>query len=98
MTGTASTACFVCLSQAPTNLLQSKYALDFGQVFANLSSRPRALPPQSREKLEKAARTLLQEADKVLATPNGGGKFKMMRVAQKRDCEQFLEILGHLVQ
>jgi len=98
MTGEAATACFVCLSQAPVNLLQSKYALDFGEVFANLSLRPRALPPQSREKLEKATRKLLQEAEKVLATPNGGGKYKMMRVAQKRDCEQLLEILDHLMQ
>merc|ERR1712039_1152807 len=29
MTGNALTACFVCLSQAPANTMQSKYALDF---------------------------------------------------------------------
>ncbi|KAK3234898.1 hypothetical protein CYMTET_54874 [Cymbomonas tetramitiformis] len=65
MTGTASTACFVCLSQAPANLSQSKYALDFGEVFANLSMRPEARPREPRKKLVRATRELLQEAEKV---------------------------------
>ena len=34
MTGDAATACFVCLSQAPNNLMQSKFALDFGEAVA----------------------------------------------------------------
>jgi hypothetical protein len=32
----------------------------------------------------------------VLSTPSGGGKFKGMRVAQKRDCEQTLALLKRL--
>ena len=41
MTGHALTAIFVCLSQAPDNCAQSKYALDFGEVFSHLAVRPR---------------------------------------------------------
>lgn len=96
MTGTAATACFVCLSQAPANLQQSKFALDFGEVFARLSSRPTPQPAVPRSKLEKDARALLLEAERVLATPQQGGKFKIVRMAQKRDCEQLLELFGLL--
>jgi hypothetical protein len=96
MVGSAATACFVCLSQAPDNLQQSKHALDFGAVFAKLSTKPKAQPAQSRKKLEKAARTLLEEAERVLANQNSKSNFRMMRVAQKRDCEQLLAILERL--
>ena len=40
MSGEALTACFVCMSQAPDNVMQSKIALDFGEVFAKLNPRP----------------------------------------------------------
>merc|ERR1740121_10121 len=46
ITGHALTACFVCLSQAPDNTLQSKYALDFGEVFAQLCFRSRRCDPE----------------------------------------------------
>jgi len=98
MTGTASTACFVCMSQAPNNLMQSKIALDFGEAFAMLSAAPQAQPAKSRNAIETAARKLLQEAEKVLATPSQGGKYKVMREGQKRDCEQILAILERLGQ
>ena len=67
MTGDASTACFVCLSQAPANLMQSKIALDFGEVFAKLSNKPLQTRPQPFSKLVKQASGLLREADKVLS-------------------------------
>ena len=38
--GDAASACFVCLSQAPDNLTQSKYALEFGEVFGRLVAQP----------------------------------------------------------
>ena len=96
MMGDAATACFICLSQAPDNLTQSKYACEFGEVFAKLTMQPRRVPQVSRSKIEKEAAALLKEADKVLSTPSGGGKFKGMRVAQKRDCEQTLALLKRL--
>ena len=93
MSGDASTACFVCLSQAPDNLMQSKFALDFGEVFAKLSTRPRQVEPQTRAKLVSSATKLHGEARKVLSG-GGGGKYKMMRIAQLRDSEQQLALLG----
>ena len=93
LSGTASTACFVCLSQAPDNLTQSKFALDFGETFAMLSTRPQRTKPTPRAKLAKPAEKLLGEAEAVLAR-GGGGKFRAMREAQKRDCEQLLATLA----
>ena len=95
MSGEALTACFVCMSQAPDNLTQSKYALEFGEVFAKLVVSPRLVKPVARMKIEKEATALLKEADGVLRG-GGGGKFKSMRVAQKFDCEQTLALLRRL--
>ena len=95
MMGTAATACFVCLSQAPDNLMQSKFALDFGEVFAKLSSRPREVEPEKRARLVSSVNKLQSEARKVLSG-GGGGKYKMMRIAQLRDCEQQLALIGRL--
>ena len=95
MSGEASTACFVCLSQAPDNLMQSKFALDFGEVFARLSPKaPRPMKPVPRAKLVQAASAMLAEAQKVLGSAGGGGRYKMVRIAQLRDAEQQLSLLG----
>ena len=96
MMGDAATACFVCLSQAPDNLTQSKFALEFGEVFAKLLAQPVVVRPVARLKIEMDAKALLQEATKVLSTPSQGGKFACMRVAQKSDCEQTLALLQRL--
>ena len=37
LTGDALTARFVCVSQAPDNVMQSKIALEFGEVFSKLT-------------------------------------------------------------
>ena len=37
LTGDALTALFVCVSQAPDNVMQSKIALEFGEVFSKLT-------------------------------------------------------------
>jgi hypothetical protein len=97
MIGDAATACFVCLSQAPDNLTQSKYALEFGEVFSKLVTIPRRLPAVPRANIEKEVVALLKEAKKVLATPSGGGKVKSLREAQVRDCEQMLALLKMLI-
>mmetsp|Transcript_47838 Transcript_47838/g.144696 ORF Transcript_47838/g.144696 Transcript_47838/m.144696 type:complete len:348 (-) Transcript_47838:2931-3974(-) len=93
MTGHASTACFVCLSQTPDNLTQSKFALDFGEVFAKLSTKPRPAKARSRTKLVKSSAALLREAERMLSNPGGGGSYRVMRQAQKRDCQQQLDLL-----
>lgn len=95
MTGRASTACFVCVSQAPDNLGQSKFALDFGEAFSNLSPRPSPVKPEPRKKLLQAAENMLAEAERVLAR-GGGGKFRFVREAQKRDAEQQIALLAQL--
>ena len=82
------------LSQAPDNLMQSKIALDFGEAFAKLAPRPRAVKPMPRGKLVKDATSLHAEAKAVLGSGNGGGKYRMMRIAQQRASEQELNILS----
>jgi hypothetical protein len=94
MTGDAATACFVTLSQAPDNLMQSKFALDFCEVFAKLRTRPRQVKPLPRAKLVKEANQLHDEAKAVLGSKGGGGRYRMMRIAQTRDAEQQLELLA----
>ena len=96
LVGDAATACFVCLSQAPDNLTQSKFALEFGETFAKLVTNPVRVKPVPRAEIEKAASALLREATKVLGTPSRGGKFAAMRVAQKNDCEQTLALMRRL--
>jgi hypothetical protein len=96
LVGDAATACFVCLSQAPDNYTQSKFALEFGETFAKLVTSPVRVKPVPRAKIEKAAAALLREATAVLGTPSRGGKFAAMRVAQKNDCEQTLALMRRL--
>ncbi len=91
------TACFVCLSQAPDNLTQSKYALMFGEIFSQLNwQSPVPVKP------EKVEGHLKAEAEKLLASANAAlekknvGNFGAMRLAQKRDSEQLLGILAML--
>ena len=64
LTGDALTALFVCVSQAPDNAMESKIALDFGEVFSNLTMA------RKRQKAEARA-TLLKEllAKKAQTTP-----------------------------
>merc|ERR1719482_277436 len=59
LTGSAYTAIIVCLSQAPDNLTQSKFALDFGEVFSHLPS------PQPERQPAVARATFIQKVDKL---------------------------------
>ena len=96
MMGDAATACFVCLSQAPDNLTQSKFALEFGRSLPSCSLSRVVVHPVPRQKIRRMQTALLQEASNVLSTPSQGGKFASMRMAQKRDCEQTLALLQRL--
>ena len=59
-------------------------------------TNPVRVKPVPRAKIEKEASALLSEATKVLSTPNQGGKFAGMRLAQKNDCEQTLALMQRL--
>ena len=75
--------------------LQSKIALDFGEVFAKLNPKPpRQAAAVKRAKLVAEASSLNKEATNVLRGAGGGGRYKMMRIAQAADSKQQLEILG----
>jgi len=96
LTGEAMTACFVCVSQAPDNLTQTKFALDFGEVFAQLSpSSGRAVPLSPLEALAANARKTVETSKAALAK-GSGGKYAMMREGQVMDGQQFLGILEKL--
>ena len=81
--------------RARRRALQSKIALDFGEVFAKLNPRPpRQAAAVKRAKLVAEASSLNKEATNVLRGAGGGGRYKMMRIAQAADSKQQLEILG----
>jgi hypothetical protein len=97
MTGSALTAIFVCLSQAPANAQASKFSLEFGEVFTQLEIKKKPMPKESRSKLAKRAVELLAESEEALGV--GGKKrqqdrFTAMRQAQARDCRYMLEALA----
>ena len=91
MTGHALTAIFVCLSQAPDNTAQSKFALDFGEVFAQLAVRPRQRPFEPIAAIVKRNQAQLKEAE---ARCGGTDKYAVIRAAQVKRCTQLLAILG----
>ena len=95
VTGTAISAIFVCLSQAPSNTMQSSIALDFGRTFSMLGLRPRVRPDVkvSRVRMQTAA-TLA--AAKAAVERGGRSKYIPKRQAQVRDCEQRLAVLRRL--
>ena len=90
MTGHALTAIFVCLSQAPDNCAQSKYALDFGEVFSHLAVRPRRQPAEPIAEIVRRNKAQLREAEARLG---GTDKYAMIRAAQVKRCTQLLAIL-----
>ena len=90
MTGHALTAIFVCLSQAPDNCAQSKYALDFGEVFSHLAVRPRRQPAEPIAEIVRWNKAQLREAEARLG---GTDKYAMIRAAQVKRCTQLLAIL-----
>jgi hypothetical protein len=92
LTGDALTALFVCVSQAPDNVSQSKIALDFGQVFSQLTMGKKQQKPESRAKLVKELLAKQQVNDATLAK-GVNGKFQAMRMGQQLDYVQLLAAL-----
>eukprot|EP01052_Picozoa_sp_SAG31_P005607 SAG31_NODE_249_length_19118_cov_47.456195_5_plen_388_part_00 len=89
LTGDALTALFVCVSQAPDNVKQSKIALDFGAVFSKLAMGTRQQKPEPRAKLVKEL-LLKQEANDATLQRGVAGKFQAMRMGQQLDYLQVL--------
>lgn len=95
LTGDALTAVFVCVSQAPDNVAQSKIALDFGQVFSKLTVGTRQQPLQARAKLIKELLAKQQENDATLAR-GVAGKFQAVRMGKQLDYNQVLAAMAKL--
>ena len=92
LTGDALTALFVCVSQAPDNVSQSKIALDFGQVFSQLTMGKKQQKPESRAKLVKEL-LAKQEANDATLAKGVNGKFQAIRMGQRLDYVQVLAAL-----
>ena len=97
LTGTAITAVFICVSQAPANASQSKHSLDFGSQFAKLPiGRKRAA---RWRKVGSLPAELEAESRAHLAMIAGGVKgkrYQALRGAMATDCAQqaaFLKLL-----
>ena len=92
LTGKALTALFVCVSQAPANMMQSKISLEFGESFSRLTVSKKKQKAQPLVKLLKEVRGL--HADNEAALRKGvKGKWMAVRTAHALDYSQTLEIL-----
>ena len=89
LTGDALTALFVCVSQAPDNVSQSKIALDFGEVFSQLTMGKKQQKPEARAKLVKEL-LAKQEANDATLARGVAGKFQAVRMGQRLDYTQVL--------
>ena len=98
MTGDAATAIFVCLSQAPANATHSNFALEFGDVFSQIRTRPRHTAPVPESKVLGEARNELEAASAQLTKSGGKGsdRYTTIRKAQVRDAKQILAVLALL--
>jgi hypothetical protein len=65
LTGDALTAIFVCVSQAPANVMQSKIALDFGETFSKLTMGRSRQKPQVSGIIPLHQFTLLRPAQRL---------------------------------
>jgi len=99
LTGSAHTAIFVCLSQAPKNNMQSSVALDFGEVFSKLSIRPRVKKWKKMAKMKLQAAGTLAGAKAALSTAaasragGAGNRHVQKRKAQVVMARQLLDVL-----
>jgi len=95
MTGSAYTAVFVCVSQAPANASQTALALNFGSAFARLTVKGRVVKPVSLAGEVNRVRRVKAEAQRALAGTTSA-KYVNIRQAQKLDAEQTLKVLTRL--
>ena len=91
ISGSASTACFVCLSQAPDNAQSSKTALDFGEVFSKLKTQPRRNRPMSRAVM--LANAPRRGGGDGGSGGGGGNRYAILADARGRDREQLRRVL-----
>ena len=98
LTGSALTAIFVCVSQAPANAKTSKYSLEFGEVFSQLEIKKRPVRSESLAKLRKSASKALAESEAALGdggmAKKSADKYTVLRQAQVRYGRQLQEVLG----
>ncbi len=96
LTGEALTLVVVCISQAPSNTMQGKFALDFGSTFAKLSVRARKKKSTSLRELERHARSKRGAAEAALDRAHGQSKTKLLRQAQIIDAKNLIMVLARL--
>ena len=86
----------MCLSQAPRNLRQSKYALEFGETFSQLLILRRRPPTEALDRI--LSRTEYARHLSAAWYAHGGvsGKYAMMRRAQMVDAKQTLDAMERL--
>lgn len=94
LTGDALTALFVCVSQAPDNAMQSKIALDFGEVFSKLTMGRKRQKAEARATLLKELQAKKAANDATLAK-GVAGKFMAVRRGMQLDYNQVLATLGN---
>merc|ERR1711981_1279544 len=70
--GSAPTAMFICMSQAPANASQTRNALDFGIEFSKLRiDRLKPTPYKSMSKLKSTAENIIKENKTALEKSKG---------------------------
>jgi len=96
LTGSALTAIFVCISQAPANATQSKYALEFGHEFSKMTiDRLNKVPVVPLVKMKNTAEASLKEHEKALKSGNiANMRFVNKRLAIVADAKSRLVVLG----
>ena len=96
LSGSALTALFVCVSQAPANTSQTRHALEIGQEFSKLTmDRLRPMPAVPWAKLQRDSEACLAENGPSLAKPMAG-KYVIRRQAMARDAMARLQVLEQL--
>jgi len=94
--GSAPTAMFICMSQAPANASQTRNALDFGVEFSKLRiDKLKPAPYESLNKLKTAAEKAVQENKIALEKSKGTGKYYYIRKSLLFDAQLRLEIFSH---
>ncbi|GMH60252.1 hypothetical protein TL16_g03010 [Triparma laevis f. inornata] len=96
LTGEAPSLIVVCLSQAPANVMQCKFALDFGFTFSNLAVGSRKKRPERLAKLERIARETKAGAEAALEGAHSQSKTRNLREAQLVDSKNFLVVVDLL--
>jgi len=94
--GSAPTAMFICMSQAPANASQTRNALDFGVEFSKLRiDRLKPTPYHSISKLKSTAEKIIKENKAAIEKSKGADKYYYKRKSLLFDAQLRLEIFSH---